>query len=149
MSTPRRTRLEAVTEQSSVTPLELFFDLVFVFALTQVTALMADDVTASGLIRGVLVHTAYTFLHLPLIVGVILVALGLKKVLGYVAGDDGHTLTDPIYGLPLAALYGGAALYLLGLVAFKYRTLGRLSFETHAFAERRDLARHADPHGHA
>ena len=30
------------------TPLELFFDLVFVFALTQVTALMADDLTGHG-----------------------------------------------------------------------------------------------------
>ena len=35
-----------------VTTLELFFDLVFVFALTQVTALMADDPTVRGLGRG-------------------------------------------------------------------------------------------------
>ena len=35
-----------------VTTLELFFDLVFVFALTQVTALMADDPTGRGLGRG-------------------------------------------------------------------------------------------------
>jgi hypothetical protein len=39
---------------------------------------------------------------------VIMMALGLKKVLGYVGGDEGHMLTDPIYGVPLAALYGGA-----------------------------------------
>ncbi len=36
----------------AVTPLELFFDLVFVFALTQVTTLMADDLTWLGLLRG-------------------------------------------------------------------------------------------------
>jgi low temperature requirement protein LtrA len=41
------------TEQR-VTPLELFFDLVFVFALTQVTGLLADDPTWAGLGRGVL-----------------------------------------------------------------------------------------------
>jgi low temperature requirement protein LtrA len=28
-----------------VTPLELFFDLVFVFAITQITTLLADDPT--------------------------------------------------------------------------------------------------------
>src|SRR4051812_23032512 len=38
-----------------VTPLELFFDLVFVFAITRVTTFMAHDVTWSGLGRGLLV----------------------------------------------------------------------------------------------
>ncbi|MDT3445098.1 MULTISPECIES: low temperature requirement protein A [unclassified Pseudofrankia] len=37
-----------------VTTLELFFDLVFVFAFTQVTALVADDPTARGALRGLL-----------------------------------------------------------------------------------------------
>jgi low temperature requirement protein LtrA len=41
-----------------VTPLELFFDLVFVFALTQVTTLLDDDPTWHGLARGVLVLAA-------------------------------------------------------------------------------------------
>ena len=36
-------------------PLELFFDLVFVFALTQVTAFMADNLSWQGLLRGVLI----------------------------------------------------------------------------------------------
>ena len=31
--------------EHQVTPLELFFDLVFVFAITQVTILLADDPT--------------------------------------------------------------------------------------------------------
>jgi low temperature requirement protein LtrA len=47
---------DAVTEQR-VTPLELFFDLVFVFALTQVTALMAAEPTWIGLLRGMAVLT--------------------------------------------------------------------------------------------
>ncbi|MGB2876078.1 MAG: low temperature requirement protein A [Gaiellaceae bacterium] len=38
-----------------VTPLELFFDLVFVFAFTQVTTLLLEDVTWAGLGRGLLV----------------------------------------------------------------------------------------------
>src|SRR5580765_3765547 len=38
-----------------VTPLELFFDLVFVFAITRVTTFMAHDVSWGGLARGLLV----------------------------------------------------------------------------------------------
>ena len=56
-------------EQATVTPLELFFDLVFVFALTQVTAFMADELSWHGILRGALVMmllwwawTAYAWL---------------------------------------------------------------------------------------
>jgi low temperature requirement protein LtrA len=54
---PTRTaRLSPVLRQSErVTPLELFFDLVFVLALTQCTALMAAEPTWTGLAKGVLV----------------------------------------------------------------------------------------------
>ena len=48
-------RIRLNDENATVAPLELFFDLVFVFALTQVTALMADDLTRQGLVRGMLV----------------------------------------------------------------------------------------------
>jgi low temperature requirement protein LtrA len=41
-----------------VTPLELFFDLVFVFAFTEVTTLLSHDPTWSGLGHGVLVLAA-------------------------------------------------------------------------------------------
>ncbi len=39
----------------SVTPLELFFDLVFVLAITQCTQLMADEPTWEGIAKGLLV----------------------------------------------------------------------------------------------
>ena len=39
-------------DEYTVSPLELFFDLVFVFAFTQVTSLMARDLTWTGLLRG-------------------------------------------------------------------------------------------------
>jgi low temperature requirement protein LtrA len=42
-------------EELRVTPLELFFDLVFVFSITQVAALLAADPTAEGLVGGLLV----------------------------------------------------------------------------------------------
>jgi low temperature requirement protein LtrA len=44
--------------EQRVTPLELFFDLVFVFAITQVTGLMSADPTWEGLVRGLLVLAA-------------------------------------------------------------------------------------------
>lgn len=44
--------------QQRVTALELFFDLVFVFATTQVTQFMADDPTWAGLGRGAIVLAA-------------------------------------------------------------------------------------------
>jgi low temperature requirement protein LtrA len=47
-----------VEAEQKVKPLELFFDLVFVFAFTQVTAMMADDATWAGLGRGMLVLAA-------------------------------------------------------------------------------------------
>jgi low temperature requirement protein LtrA len=48
----------AVDHEHSVTPRELFFDLVFVFAFTQVTTLLANDPTFAGMGRGVLVIAA-------------------------------------------------------------------------------------------
>jgi low temperature requirement protein LtrA len=59
----------AVDHEHRVTPRELFFDLVFVFAFTQVATLLADDPTFAGIGRGVLVlgalwwaWTAYAWL---------------------------------------------------------------------------------------
>ena len=48
----------AVDQEHRVTPRELFFDLVFVFAFTQVATLLADDPTFAGIGRGVLVLAA-------------------------------------------------------------------------------------------
>ncbi|HUI36707.1 MAG TPA: low temperature requirement protein A [Gaiellaceae bacterium] len=48
----------AVDREHSVTPRELFFDLVFVFAFTQVATLLSDDPTFAGIGRGVLVVAA-------------------------------------------------------------------------------------------
>jgi low temperature requirement protein LtrA len=48
----------AVEQEHRVTPRELFFDLVFVFAFTQVATLLADDPTFAGIGRGVLVLAA-------------------------------------------------------------------------------------------
>ena len=44
-------------DELAVHPLELFFDLVFVFALTQVAALLREDHTVAGFGRGALILT--------------------------------------------------------------------------------------------
>src|SRR5215204_2104281 len=52
----RAPRLAAVLREGErVMPLELFFDLVFVLAITQCTALMSDHPTWDGLAQGMLV----------------------------------------------------------------------------------------------
>jgi low temperature requirement protein LtrA len=79
---------------------------------------------AEGEKRARLARDGYSYLHLPMIAGIILLSLGLKKVLGYVGGDDGHSWVDPLYGVPLIALYGGVALFLLAHICFRLRTTG-------------------------
>jgi low temperature requirement protein LtrA len=73
--------------------------------------------------RAQLARDAYSFLHLPLLIGVVLTALGLKKVLEYVGDTDALDLGDPLNGVALLALYGGVLVYLLGEVAFRWRAM--------------------------
>ncbi|ONI89854.1 low temperature requirement protein A [Actinosynnema sp. ALI-1.44] len=74
-------------------------------------------------------RTAFTYLHLPLLIGIVLLALGLKKVLGYVGGEHGHTLSDPLYGAPLWAMYGGVALFMFGYAAVAWRCIRSLKVQ--------------------
>jgi low temperature requirement protein LtrA len=66
-----------------------------------------------------LARDAYSYLHFPLIAGVVLLALGLKETLA-VTGESLETV-------PALALCGGPALYLLGQIAFRERVLGTFS----------------------
>jgi low temperature requirement protein LtrA len=60
----------------------------------------------------------YGYLHLPMVAGIVLFALGLRTTLGDV---DATLNTVPAVGLCV-----GAALYLLGHVAFLFRATGRI-----------------------
>jgi low temperature requirement protein LtrA len=73
-----------------------------------------------------LARDAYSFLHAPMIVGVVLLALGLKKVLEYVGDGAEHSLADPLGGVGLVALFGGLAVFLLAHAGFELRLLGRV-----------------------
>jgi low temperature requirement protein LtrA len=74
-----------------------------------------------GEARARLARDAYSYLHLPMIAGIVLLALGLKQVQAYVGGDAGHSLHDPLQTLPTASMYAGVSLFLLAHVAFTYR----------------------------
>jgi low temperature requirement protein LtrA len=101
------------------------------WAYFDVTSIITERALAAadGVRQIKLARNGYSFLHLPMVIGIIMMSLGLKKAIGYVAGVDDHTLADPIYGVPLGALYGGAALYLLAHVAFKYLMTSSLNVE--------------------
>jgi low temperature requirement protein LtrA len=77
--------------------------------------------------RARLARNAYSYAHLPLVLGVVLVAFGLKEVLLYVSDSSHHTLTDPLPSVALAALVGGVVVYLLGHVIFKWLTVHTVS----------------------
>ncbi|MFC9435959.1 low temperature requirement protein A [Nocardia sp. NPDC057030] len=70
---------------------------------------------------------SYTFWHFPMIVGIIAISLGLKKVLHYVGDTSNHTLSEALYGIPLFALYGGTVLYLAALVGAKHYATQQIS----------------------
>ncbi|MFJ1458767.1 low temperature requirement protein A [Nocardia wallacei] len=83
---------------------------------------------ARGERRIQIARNCYTFWHFPMIAGVIALSLGLKKVLNYLGGAQGHTLHDALHGIPMFALYGGVMLYLLALVGFKQYATGQVSW---------------------
>jgi low temperature requirement protein LtrA len=63
--------------------------------------------------RNAAARDAYSFLHLPMVGGIVLLALGVKKALAHV-----H---DPLELVPAVALCGGVACYLVAQVAFRLR----------------------------
>ncbi|MGI5519544.1 low temperature requirement protein A [Micromonospora sp. CA-259024] len=95
------------------------------WAYFDVVSIAAERVLqrAEGAARAGLARDSYTYLHLPMVAGIILLALGFKKVLAYVGDDTEHDLSDPLHGLGLLALYGGVILYLLAHLGFRLRTM--------------------------
>ena len=96
-----------------------------------VTSIVAERALrrAEGEERARIARDAYSYLHLPMMMGIVLAALGMKQVMEFVGGAEGHELRDPLAALPLRAMYSGAALYLLSHVAFRYRIWHRVSWQ--------------------
>jgi low temperature requirement protein LtrA len=72
-----------------------------------------------GRARNELARDSYSYIHFLMVAGTILVALGLKRTIGHFGGH--------LHSVPAFALLGGVAIYLLGLVAFRYRHIRTIS----------------------
>ncbi len=85
----------------------LYFDVVALVAARRLSRAEA------GREQNEMARDSYSILHLPMVAGIVLVALGMKKTLGHVE--------DPLKLVPATALLGGTAMYLLAHVGFRYR----------------------------
>jgi low temperature requirement protein LtrA len=91
-----------------------YFDVVAALAAQRLAELQ-------GAVRNTLARDAFAYLHLPLIAGIELFALGVEEVIGHV--------DEPLPTEAQVALFGGVALYLLAHVAFKWRATGSLGVQ--------------------
>ena len=89
-----------------------YFDVVAIVAQRKLSE-------ARGAAQATLARDSYSYLHLPMIAGVVLFALGLKTTFAH--------LGDPLDVVSAAGLFGGLALYLLAHVAFRLRNVRSLS----------------------
>jgi low temperature requirement protein LtrA len=92
----------------------LYFDVVAIAALRRFT-------TAPVAERNDLARDSYNYFHLPMVAGIVLLALGLKKVY---ADLDGSRYAGHLGWQTSTALFGGVALYLLGHLLFRRRNMG-------------------------
>jgi low temperature requirement protein LtrA len=91
----------------------LYFDVVAIAAERRLAR------AAVGREQNEIARDSYSYLHFPMVAGITLVALGLKKTLGHV--------DDALGTVPAAAMLGGGALYLLAHVAFRWRNMHTLN----------------------
>jgi low temperature requirement protein LtrA len=73
---------------------------------------------ATGAARAALARDAYSYLHLPMVTGIVLFAFGLKTTL--------PRTTQSLASVPALGLVGGIALYFLAHVALRLRLGGGL-----------------------
>jgi low temperature requirement protein LtrA len=74
-----------------------------------------------GRVQNELARDSYSYMHLALVAGIVLVAFGIKVAIAH------HG--DHLHAVPAFALLGGTAVYLLGLVGFRYRHVHTLNRE--------------------
>ncbi len=93
----------------------LYFDVVALVAERRLSK------AAPGRERNAIGRDSYGYLHLPMVAGIVLLALGFKKTLGHVG--------EALEIVPATAMLGGTALYLLAHVAFRLRNVHRFSLQ--------------------
>jgi len=90
-----------------------YFDLVALVAERRLRTAPRDEQVR-------IARDSFTYLHLPMVAGIVVFALGVKKTLAHVD----HELDT----VPAVALCGGAAVYFLALSAFKRRNIGSFNY---------------------
>jgi low temperature requirement protein LtrA len=91
----------------------IYFDVTSIIATRRLMSM------TPGREQNALARDAYSYLHFPMVAGIMLAAFGIKTTLAHV--------NDPLHIEPAVALAGGVALFLLAQVAFKHRTVGNWS----------------------
>ncbi|HET7418210.1 MAG TPA: low temperature requirement protein A [Solirubrobacterales bacterium] len=74
-----------------------------------------------GRVQNELARDSYSYIHLLLVAGVVLTAFGMKVTIGH------HS--EHLHDVPAFGLLGGLAIFLLGLVAFRYRHVRSINRE--------------------
>jgi low temperature requirement protein LtrA len=92
----------------------LYFDVVALVAERRLTN------ATKGREQNEIARDSFSYLHFPMVAGIVLLALGLKKTL--------ELVDDPLKAVPAVALLGGVAVYLLAHVAFRWRNVHRLNY---------------------
>jgi low temperature requirement protein LtrA len=93
----------------------LYFDVVALVAARRL------ENAKKGRERNEVARDSFSYLHFPMVAGIVLLALGMKKTLADV--------DDPLELIPAVATLGGTALYLLAHVAFRWRNVHRFSWQ--------------------
>jgi low temperature requirement protein LtrA len=93
----------------------LYFDIVALVAERRLSN------AAVGREQNEIARDSFSYLHFPMVAGIVLVALGMKKTLEHVE--------DPLKLVPAVAMLGGTAVYLLAHVAFRWRNVHRFSIQ--------------------
>jgi low temperature requirement protein LtrA len=89
------------------------------FDVTAIVAARRLAKASVGRERNGVARDSYSYLHFPMVAGIALIAVGLKATVANVNGS--------LKLVAATALLGGAALYLLALVAFRLRNMHTLS----------------------
>ena len=90
----------------------LYFDVVAIVAERKLRE-------TTGKAQLTMARDSYSYLHLPMVAGIILFAVGVKKTLGDVG--------EPLELVPAVTLCGGVALYLVAHILFRLRNVGSLN----------------------
>jgi low temperature requirement protein LtrA len=85
----------------------IYFDVVALVSAKRLTEALP------GRVQNAMARDSYSYIHLLLVAGIVLAAYGMKTA---IAHTDAH-----LHDVQAFALLGGTAIYLLGLVSFRYR----------------------------